>query len=401
MASINQFGSNNQEIIENGDFGVKAGALGLAAVGDFPVGIFQLWTVFPEQPTRIFANLTGATSTIVLPQISTNGSSVLAAAGHLIVIKNVSIGASTLTIGTTGGDSIDTPTLIQGQFTALVATIDTSSLNPTWRTISNNTGSVTVSLQDAYDASINPEIMLSDTGGGGLADTTGFTISNSALSADKILFEIINFAGTSDFLTVRAVDADNAGISMLRAIDPTQSGTFALGEDANVTGAGSTLFTDSLAPVSVSDPAQFSTVFSNGTLFATGPNLPGTTNTSPNQLKRGATQNTTDATPVTLSVYTLPANSTVSVTITVNATRTGGTSGTTGDNWVYFINGRSKLVGGTITTTTLSVHCIEDAPGLVVQLQDNATDTIQLELTGLANNNITWNLIADLSVVTF
>jgi len=107
------------------------------------------------------------------------------------------------------------------------------------------------------------------------------------------------------------------------------------------------------------------------------------------------TVNTTDATPTTYTLFTAPANRSVSVEVKVVATRTGGSSGSAGDSAAYIRRALYKTTGGT-TSLIGSVQdgfTQEDQAGWDATLVISGND-IQLQVTGATNNNILWNFEA-------
>lgn len=104
---------------------------------------------------------------------------------------------------------------------------------------------------------------------------------------------------------------------------------------------------------------------------------------------------TTDATPAALHAFTVPASTATAAKISITANRTGGVSGTTGDS-AYFeytmlyrnISGDATLIG--------SIPIILMSSGLAWSVSFSpALDTVTINVTGAAGNNITWILNMD------
>jgi len=102
-----------------------------------------------------------------------------------------------------------------------------------------------------------------------------------------------------------------------------------------------------------------------------------------------ATVNTTDATATTLQSIDVPNNSMMLVECRVTALRTGGLAGSPQDSAIYVITARLKNVAGTVTVNGLSVVQNEDQAAWDATLDVSAT-TVRIQVTGAADNNITW-----------
>ena len=103
---------------------------------------------------------------------------------------------------------------------------------------------------------------------------------------------------------------------------------------------------------------------------------------------------TTNATVTTIHTLSVPVTTTVGFTGTVVARRTGGASGTAEDGAFYEISGVYKNVAGTATV-------IGGGPTVTVVGEDQAAwdvtfnptgATVEIQVTGAANNNVTWHL---------
>lgn len=102
------------------------------------------------------------------------------------------------------------------------------------------------------------------------------------------------------------------------------------------------------------------------------------------------TVNTTNATQTTLMTTTLATGALVSITGSVTAKRTGGSSGASGDGAYYElatvannVAGTAALIGQAQPVTLESQAgwaCVFDATGA----------TVRVRVTGAANNDVTW-----------
>lgn len=102
-------------------------------------------------------------------------------------------------------------------------------------------------------------------------------------------------------------------------------------------------------------------------------------------------ESTTTATPATYDIYTVGTTSAGIVHARVTAIRTGGSGGTTGDAFVAeLVQGVKRVGGGAALVGTVAYPFF---------FRDNAaanadfvvsTNTVQLRLTGVVNNNYTW-----------
>lgn len=107
---------------------------------------------------------------------------------------------------------------------------------------------------------------------------------------------------------------------------------------------------------------------------------------------------TTDATVTTVLTHAVPTTTTVQITGTVTARRTGGSSGTVEDGAGYRIDSVLKNVSGTATEIAAETLTVvgEDQAGWTVTLAVSGGNAL-VQVTGAANNNISW--FADLKIV--
>ena len=106
-------------------------------------------------------------------------------------------------------------------------------------------------------------------------------------------------------------------------------------------------------------------------------------------------QTTTNATPTIVNVITMSASSSAMFETRVHAIRTGGTAGTAQDSASYVRRATYKRVGAAAPTLVGAIQddfTVEDQAGwdctFVV-----STNTIQVQVTGAADNNISWQVI--------
>lgn len=101
---------------------------------------------------------------------------------------------------------------------------------------------------------------------------------------------------------------------------------------------------------------------------------------------------TTSATPTLIDAVAVPATTTMGFHGYVTARRTGGSSGTAEDGAYYQVEFTAKNSGGTAVLLGNTVNAIgESQAGWDVTLSAAAA-TIQILVTGAANNNISWVL---------
>lgn len=104
---------------------------------------------------------------------------------------------------------------------------------------------------------------------------------------------------------------------------------------------------------------------------------------------------TTNATQTTIHTFTVPATTTYMIEAYVTARRTGGSSGTAEDGAGYVIRGTYKNVAGTATLigAVNASYTAEDQAGWDATLNVTGA-TVLCQVTGAANNNVTWHLTA-------
>jgi len=109
-----------------------------------------------------------------------------------------------------------------------------------------------------------------------------------------------------------------------------------------------------------------------------------------------ASASTTDATVTTAQTIAIPNNSEVLIQTQVIGRKTGGAgTGTTNDGGTYIRTARFKNNGGTVTMFNLqSDYTSEDVAGFNVTMTASGTNAL-VQVTGAANDNITWFVISD------
>lgn len=99
---------------------------------------------------------------------------------------------------------------------------------------------------------------------------------------------------------------------------------------------------------------------------------------------------TTDATNTEIFSVLVDTNKTVMMDVSVVARRTGGSAGTNGDSAFYRLVGAYKNIGGVLTGIgTPSLVSGEDQAGWNLSFT-SVSNTAIVQVTGAANNNITW-----------
>lgn len=101
---------------------------------------------------------------------------------------------------------------------------------------------------------------------------------------------------------------------------------------------------------------------------------------------------TTDATVTTLQTIAITASNTYQIEARVQARRTGGTSGTAEDAASYVVRGTYKTVTGAVTLVgaVTADYTAEDQAGWDATLTISGTNVL-VQVTGAANNNVTWH----------
>ena len=142
--------------------------------------------------------------------------------------------------------------------------------------------------------------------------------------------------------------------------------------------------------------AAASGAFTQSTLGSAVVSLVSTaTNDDPTEVVYQNRAATTDATVTTLHSFTIPANTIVTIEITVTARRTGGSSGTSEDGAGYRRAATLQRIGGTATLigSVAALWTMESQAGWDCDIDVSST-TARVRVTGAANNNITWHLTA-------
>jgi hypothetical protein len=109
---------------------------------------------------------------------------------------------------------------------------------------------------------------------------------------------------------------------------------------------------------------------------------------------------TTDATVTTIISIPIVLNSASRFLVSVVGKRTGGSSGSTGDIGSYLCTFTANNVSGTTTNSNLvMIDAYESQPAWDVTITTSAGNAL-IQVTGAANNNITWNAnILDTTVI--
>lgn len=105
--------------------------------------------------------------------------------------------------------------------------------------------------------------------------------------------------------------------------------------------------------------------------------------------------NTTNATATLLHTFTVPASTTLGIEVVVVARRTGGAAGAAEDGAGYDMKAAYKNAAGTATLIGAGIKNVwgEDQAGWDISFVVS-TNTVRLEVTGAANNNVTWHMTA-------
>lgn len=105
---------------------------------------------------------------------------------------------------------------------------------------------------------------------------------------------------------------------------------------------------------------------------------------------------TTNATPTTLHTFAIPASNTVVIECIVLARRTGGTAGTADDGAAYKLVSAYTTKAGVVTLMTggpMESVAREDVAGYDCALVISGSNVI-LQVTGVADTNISWEVVA-------
>lgn len=107
-------------------------------------------------------------------------------------------------------------------------------------------------------------------------------------------------------------------------------------------------------------------------------------------LFNASTITTTDATVTTVAVVPIPSSTTLLLNANVIARRTGGVSGSLDDGAGYIIAACYKNLAGVATEIGEgSYFSAEDQAGWACTITPSGSDAL-LQVTGAANNNISW-----------
>lgn len=117
----------------------------------------------------------------------------------------------------------------------------------------------------------------------------------------------------------------------------------------------------------------------------------------------GGTVNTTDATAnVTAQTIAVPTNKVISIESTIVYRKTGGAGvGTTGDGTTIKLNSSVKNISGTLTLDTVQntyTGTVNAIIGAIATYTISGTNVL-VSVTGVVNDNITWNVITKINTV--
>lgn len=119
-------------------------------------------------------------------------------------------------------------------------------------------------------------------------------------------------------------------------------------------------------------------------------------------IRRQTVQNrvaTTNATVTTIQSLIVPSSTTLGIAGYVTARRTGGTAGTAEDGAFYRVEAVYKNAAGTATSIGSTVTAIgESQAGWDVTLAASGTSVL-IQVTGAANNNVTWHITTNYYLV--
>lgn len=317
-----------------GDFNSGRGQFGRTFNQDTPIAGGALWTVFPSRPNKYLINGGLANQTFTLPLIGTGSNE--AQPGHNIWIKN---------IGTTNN------LIIQNSAAAAVITLPPDgSVNlvatnapvaNTWIRFADSTAIVSGgTLQTAYDASIvaadDPQIVIT---------SAPVTVGNAVGDAANDLFKVTNNADTNDFMRVRGVSASTSSV----AIGPQVTNSI----------AGSVVLSDGNLPITTTTTNQLLSTFNNGELLIGGVdntntpvtrNMPGVSQTAPNELTRMYKITTTGIVATTFDILSgaaLSVNRALGLNITaLGITSTAGGTAVGESVTMNFVANASKTLAG-------------------------------------------------------
>lgn len=102
---------------------------------------------------------------------------------------------------------------------------------------------------------------------------------------------------------------------------------------------------------------------------------------------------TTDATLTTIATVAVPSNTTLMLEAHIVARRTGGTGGTAQDGAAYVVRGAYKNVAGTATIigAVNADFTAEDQAAWAATFNVSGGNVL-IQVTGAANNNVTWHV---------
>jgi hypothetical protein len=113
-------------------------------------------------------------------------------------------------------------------------------------------------------------------------------------------------------------------------------------------------------------------------------------------INRADSTSTSNATPATLTTYTIPDNSVGVIEVTMSAAETDASAGITGKKIV-----RYRKAGGTITlgsiTSILADEVDAGASGATWTI-DDASNNVIIQVTGVAATSIEWKVVATLTI---
>ncbi len=258
-------GTPTLTINENGNL-ATSGTLSSSATSN------QLTLGASGATTTISANAQNAPTTLTIPTL-TNSADTFVFANQGQILNNKTIGTTglifsgatdditttsnaNLTITPNGNGEIvlNTLTKLPNLSSTVGSTVICQNGNSEFSVCSSN--ALNVTLQQAYEASTNPEIVLAGSPG-------GLTIRDNATPLGTDLFDIQNNSGTTNYFAVSANGISTSGTL-------TASGAATLGSTLNVTGntSLSTLATSGLAGLNSLSVANNATV--SGTLTVLG-----------------------------------------------------------------------------------------------------------------------------------
>jgi hypothetical protein len=116
------------------------------------------------------------------------------------------------------------------------------------------------------------------------------------------------------------------------------------------------------------------------------------TNDDPVEITYQNRVTTTNATATTLHTFTVPTSTTYYISAVVIARRTGGTSGSAEDGASFEIKGTYKNVSGTATLIGVVNKLANKDQGTWNVAFNTSSNTVQLQVSGSTNNNITWHM---------